>query len=376
MLSYILATYILLLLGGGFYYLFIKDSQLEFSYRKWTLLSIIALSLIIPFIIKNQFNSSQAVITQAPSANFIVIDDVYSEYCPSDHEMSQCYEIAMTTPQFCECTEVMKEHLVVYHANIAYDLVLGSENWFLWGTAIIGGFLLLYLLFRIGYLNYIVFKSEKELLTFDDGNKYVILYTDKPYGVASFQLLKKYIIWQEEMSLLSEEEKKAILWHEISHIQQKDTWIKITLDALQSIWVFNPAFYFLRNELDRLNEFIADEFAVQKTGSKKFYANILVSMKRYQKHLALAQALQKSMLRERIELLLHQPKPKKYAKNTLMAQLLMVTALYTLTAFYSIPYVDSQLEKAAFYETLSKASENSGQYVFCKKCKSWELETH
>ena len=64
-----------------------------------------------------------------------------------------------------------------------------------------------------------------------------------------------------------------------------------------------PLYYFFAKELERISEHIADELAVQKLGSTKTYASLLVKMKR-KRNVALTHAFNNSQLKVRVEYLL------------------------------------------------------------------------
>ncbi len=367
MLSYILFTYLLLFLGGGLYYFLIRNSQLPFQHQRLMLLSIMGMSLVLPFITKYHL-LPEIVHTEPVQSSMVLMEEVYSEFCPSDAEINTCYEEALTAAEFCECTEIAKENIVAYKADWTYELVIVNETWFLKGCLLAALLIFMILMAKILYLVYIVRISRREQMELE-GIRFVALRNDKQLSVASFQLLDKYVIWQNEMDFLQEQELKAVLWHEVAHIQQKDTWVKILVESLQALWFLNPAFYFFKRELDKLAEFIADEYAVVRNGSSKFYANVLINMKRYQS-IALAQHLKKSLFRERIELIIGEPKKKKPLR--IIPAMIMISCCLIWTSTVGFPILENQLLKVEFYETLSKASADKHRHLFCKNCKNWE----
>lgn len=377
MISYLLLTYLLSIIGISFYFLFIKKRAAT-QYQKITLLTIVLLSLGVPFFVDG-FSSSLTSTYQSCINQHPIPETVYMAYCPAGgDEMHMCFEVAKETEHFCNCQQIAEANLLLFKKNSLYDFYIQNEwviNYIIFFIAFWVG---LNLLIRIGYLIYLVLNSKKEICTI--GNySFTILHTPRKHAVSSFYLHKPYIVWQAEMALLSAEEKEAILWHEISHLQQFDTWIKIALQSIQTIWFFNPAFYWLNKEVSRLNEHIADELAVLKTGNVQWYASVLVKMKRFQLNPPLLShafsAKRKylnnnnnSQLKKRIQHLIapNSSKPlRKYSAFVLIAPLLICLSV---TSYFALPATAKYVDEIKLYEYLQKENIKTGKSVFCKNC--------
>ena len=78
--------------------------------------------------------------------------------------------------------------------------------------------------------------------------------------IAPFSWMKYIIISEKDL----EENGKEILTHELAHIQKKHTWDLILADiCIFSQW-FNPAAWLLKQELQSIHEFEADDFAAEQ----------------------------------------------------------------------------------------------------------------
>ncbi len=366
MVNYLLLTYTLSVVGALFYYGFARRS-IRPQLQKALLLSIVVLSFALPPIMYSFVVEEEKVCLHKDE---FVSETVYFNFCPSPgEEMDMCLDIAMKQEHFCECTAIEADNLLMYKAEPLYDL------WVLYGAWIgnilksIACFLLLLLFIKITYLYRIIAQSEQKELQLE-GKIYTLLFPKKPLAVGSFKLWKEYIIWQPELDYLTETERMGVLWHEISHLRQRDTWLKIFFQLLQLVWWLNPVFYYFNRELDKLNEFIADDFAVQKVGNPQFYATLLVKMKRYQ-NLSMVHHFKSSKphpLKVRVLHLLNQTPVKNSFKYLAILIIALNISLLSFTAYVAIPSIDKQMDKIVVYQELLIQQQESGKSIFCKNC--------
>lgn len=359
MFSYIFITYLLSTIGGLFYWFFIRN-RMDARYQKNILLTIIACSFFVPlFVDQLPAQEDKPCLHQHTIPAY-----VYTEYCPDEGELQMCYELALKEEHFCECEVIAMENILKYEPNSMYDWWIEKRSSFnkfaifiITGISFLLFCKLLYLLVLI-----VVSKKEKAIL---HTYQYTILHPPKYLSIGSFQLLKPYIIWQKEMDTLTKEEQEAILWHEISHLQQKDTWLKIVLHLIQTVWLANPVFYWLKQELARLSEYIADDFAIGQTGNLTFYASLLVKMKRY-KNVVLVNHFKNNDFKNRITYLLAERQtPKKLWMIVCMS---CMFSLFSMSTYYVIPFVGKQTDKLRIYERLADESKVSGKSLFCRHC--------
>lgn len=365
-LNYLFATYCLSAVGVALYWLMLRRAM-PLAARKYTLLGITIFSLVLPWAIDSLYVSRGAnpCLHEHP-----IPEVVYTEYCPTaGEEMLMCYEIATTTAHFCSCKVPSIENLLVFRANPYYDFLLYFRPMAYGAALFIGLGLVALLLLKLAYLGYLIATARQELMTVGQYSC-TILYPQKPMSVGSFRLWKGYIVWQPEMFDLPDEEKKAIIWHEVSHLQQYDTWWKIGLYLLHPMWVFNPFFYLLKSEIEQLSEYIADEFAVRQTGSRKKYAHLLLKMKGHSTIAALPLAHQfsgASRLQQRVQSLAVLAKPSPNRPIAYLGLLFIVITLW-LTADYSLSAISAQYDDLKVYETMLFEKQTSGNDVFCKSC--------
>ena len=400
MLSYIILTYLLLTLGLGFYYLLVRN-RFSSSGQKVALLSILGLSVLIPVIplffdsmmmpdfLEKELkaassNSPIATVEPTPEVYFIE-QSVLIDFCPTDELLETCYQEAITVEQFCNCDHIEKENLLYYEANSFYNFLSWQELafWKILAWAAFG--ILIFLLGNVLYLYYLVKRSRKETITLDD-QSFTLLRPHKPLSVASFRLFGRYIIWQEEMKDLSEMELEAVYRHEVAHIRHMDTWIKIFINLLQVLWFAHPGFFWVRSEIERLTEYLADEWAVKYWGNPKAYAQMLLKMKVGNRQPSMTQGLKKTnkLFKQRIQHILDFDPPAKnkssiqlssiFPKLVQSLNIVMIAAIFTLVCNYSFPIIDQQIDKLKIYQTLGEHSQEDGRNTFCKVCLQKELE--
>lgn len=362
MLSYIIITYLLSLVSALFYWLFVRN-KVSAKFTKNFLIGIIAFTLLIPLAMDNLLEGHTPCLRE----NHPISEAVYYSYCPNEAETKMCLDIVVDSSEpFCACGKAFEaNNLLMYKAHNGYDLLITYETSLLWGAFIAALIVLLLLLCKLLYLVYIVWTSEQtEQMLF--GEKYILLRPKHPFSACAFQLWHAYIIWQPELDLLSESERNAVLQHEIAHVQQRDTLLKVSLHLVQMIWWMNPVYYLFAKELSRLSEFIADEFAVKSIGDTRHYASLLVKMKRYQ-NLAIANHFNaKSQLKIRVEHLL---KPTRFMPP-IIAIPMIVFMLLSLSAIthYSIPTITETLDNIRLYDSMASENKESGRVYFCKHC--------
>ncbi|OWY20647.1 hypothetical protein C7N43_00155 [Sphingobacteriales bacterium UPWRP_1] len=367
--QYIVITYLLSCLGVSLYLLFAKV-KLNALLQKGALLGIVVFSLALPPVV-DKFSSSWEGSNYQPCLHQHPIPEVLlTQYCPeSGQEMEMCIEIANKAEHFCSCPRITQENLLLYKANPTYDWLLQHEQPLKKVFLALAVLLLGSLLLKTGYLYYVVITSGKKTI-YRNNSRFIILYPPGQMSVCSFRLHRKYIVWHRYLDLLPAAEQEAVLWHEISHLQQKDTWFKMLLHLLQPLWLLNPAYYFVVNELERINEFIADEFAVSKTGNAQWYATLLLKLKT-QKQLPLAHSFankKTSRLKQRVQYLLGSRRRSFIQWALTLAFTTLAAISLSGMAFYTMPDVSEQFDKIKLYQQLNLENKKTGKSVFCKNC--------
>lgn len=367
--QYLLLTY-LLSVGGIVVYLLFTLARLNARTQKRLLVGVVLTSFSAPFLLDKALGNLNAETYQLCLHSHPIPEVLFTQYCPeSGSEMAMCIEIARNAEHFCSCPRISQENLLLYKANPTYDLLLANQNAITYLFGLAGAAALAVLVFRLLWLVMLVYRSQKQVLQIGK-QRYVLLYPPKSMPVCSFRLHRSYIVWHRSLDFIPTSEREAILWHEISHLSQKDTWYKVALGLLQTVWLFNPVFYFVKKELECLNEFIADEFAVSRVGNVQAYAALLLKLKTQQRqpHFAHSFAPKGSMLKQRISRLLFPPTPKRAGKAL---SLLFTVALFVSIlsiAYFAMPGIANQFDKVKLYEQLHLQNKQTGKAVFCKSC--------
>jgi bla regulator protein BlaR1 len=330
MITYLLTTYLLSGVGLILYVLFGRKNTL-LKHRRWMVHSIIALSLVLPLL---PGLNNKAIITSIPQS-----------------AAGECIPI-------------------LFEENGFFNFLISNNTSLSTGLALVSLVVLIVLLVRILFLIHLVKACLKEQLEME-GKVYHILYTNKKIAIGSFHLWHKYIVWPETMNELAASEKKAILWHEISHLNNKSTWEKLALGFLQVVWFLNPAIYFLKKELNSISEYQADEDTVDKLGDKVHYAELLLKLKMNQQ-IAFSHAFLGSSLKKRIARLLNQ---KEYNKSKGVFGIVGLITLLLLAVFTFQPKINKYENSFALYGQMHKVHEATGRMDFCTKCLTQCLRT-
>ncbi|MFT5832648.1 MAG: hypothetical protein ACI97N_000261 [Cognaticolwellia sp.] len=352
-ITYIFLSYILSAVGYGIYHFGIRKRS-SATQQKWVLYTVLGLSLLLPF---GLIHSSPVFYTEKPHTEVEFHDEPVLT-----RELLACYTRSSKQDNFCHCEETQQLNLVQFEKNSYYDVFLSHQYIFSWVTAGIAGIILLILSFKLLQLGLFIQQSKKEIRIID-GKVYTFLITNKDLLAASFRLWKSYIIWHPRLDELSKKEQEAIIQHEIAHINHKDTWEQISLNILQIGWLFNPIFYYIKKDLNLINEYLADAFAVRKTGDVKTYANLILKLKA-NPQLGFVHQMAQHPIQARI-VQLFEPQQKK---SLLPIWLLLVGLFMITTGWTTAPIVNQQYTDFEEYCHLQKEYNDSGRKIFCKNC--------
>jgi len=367
MLIYLLLTYILLATGWCVYRIFVRRN-ISFHGRKIFLIITLLLSVFIPVLFAKTEIKEEVKKKPIISCNY----DVFAEFCPKDEWLEACFSFAQTDQNFCSCQHLARENILVYHNSNWYDFLVWQEHSYI--KLLRAGALLVFsiLLLQICYLLFLIYSSRREKLIVDK-KIYTILYNSRHQQAGSFRFFGHYITWREEMDLLTLSEKQAIFYHEISHIHQLDTWILLLVKALQPLWLIHPFYYFIRQEIKELSEFIADQMAIYHSGeSPKKYADLLLRMSSDPVP-AFVSAINGEDLKRRINHILR-PRRKVHNASLLGLSLGILIGLNIAVSNEVFPWLQWQTDKLKVYETLARENHQLGKTVFCKNCLKKKLE--
>ncbi|MDA7502039.1 M56 family metallopeptidase [Chitinophagales bacterium] len=366
MISYFLLVQLLLCIGAALYLLLVRN-RLSSQLQKRVLTGMLVSVLLLPLFFLTSAASPTTIVAPTETEELCVStyeESLLTDFCPTGEVLEVCYQIAISTTDFCECANVERANLVVYESNWLYNLLAWQELAVVPILSIGAGLLLFILALNILFLVYLVFTSRHEK-TFVHAKSVTLLYRKGEQAVASFMLGQRYVLWSDQMDLLSTNEREAILLHEMAHIQERDTYLKVFLHLCQLIWIINPVFYFIKKEFIRLSEFVADEYALEFYPDRKAYAQLLLRIQSAPEP-ALSSAFKGSLLKERI---LHILDPKKATGQqwAFMGCLLMMLS-FALSSYTALPILDREIKKLEIYQTLQQIHDQEGKNIFCKNC--------
>lgn len=334
MIAWLLSSIVLSCLGAGLYLIF-RSRFTQQRHRKALIGLILGGSLGLPLIFG-------------------------SVYAP--HFAVEAHPEVTTVQEYCHCQDPEASDKLMFEAVQGYELLLSYEHEVLLGLLAIAGLMIGLLVFKFAYLLFLTRKGyvQRE----EEGIHYRELSGTVRMPAGSFRLFRKYILWHPKLSQLTEQEQRAVRWHEISHLKQANTYENLVLGLLQAIWFLNPAFYFFRAELLRISEYMADDLAVQKTGNAKEYALLLVKLKSQSWQLGLS-AFSNRGLKKRIMRLVAE-EPVKSRKR--FPFWLAFALLFPLTGFSAQQAIEQEMQEIRAYAYMSAQNSEKGTEEFCKRC--------
>ena len=137
-------------------------------------------------------------------------------------------------------------------------LILGIVSFFLLAKLTLG-------LVKIHQLKKEFPKESIEGITFYNTNLH-----DAPFSFFRNLFWKKSILINSDLG-------KQILKHEMVHIEQKHSFDKLFVQMIQSLFWFNPIFYFIKKEITLIHEYLADKKAVKNADTRAFAQMLLAS---------------------------------------------------------------------------------------------------
>ena len=196
--------------------------------------------------------------------------------------------------------------------------------------------------FRNGYsllkLGNLLRSGRKEDLSkyTDGGEKVTLIVHD--HDIAPFSWMKYIVISQKDL----DENGREILIHELAHIQNRHSWDLLVADICIFFQWFNPASWLLKQELQNIHEYEADETVIEKGVDAKQYQLLLIKKAvGAQRFTSMANSFNHSSLKKRIAMMLKQ-KSSPWAR--LKYLYVLPLAALTVVAF-ARPEISHELEK-------------------------------
>jgi bla regulator protein BlaR1 len=200
-------------------------------------------------------------------------------------------------------------------------LVTESKPLWTWETILYLGMVLatLFLVFKITKIVRMLSRSPKSKM----GNLFIIKLQNSNAAFSFFH----YIFLGE---LLNENDKKAILKHEIIHVQEKHTLDLLFFEILRILFWFNPLIYMYQNRIMTLHEFIADKEAVKHQDKTYYYQNLLSQVFETKNISFINPFFKQSLIKKRIVMLQKSKSKQVYLlKYALLVPIILGMLIYT-----------------------------------------------
>lgn len=154
------------------------------------------------------------------------------------------------------------------------------------------------------------------------GEIFLILTTAKGAPFSFFS----YIFWHESIDLKSDAGKQ-MMQHELTHVQQKHSVDKITIQLVLIAGWFNPFFWLIKKEMEMIHEFIADKKAVAN-GDTASLAQMLLAAAYPQQHYLLTNPFFFSPIKRRLQMITKSNNPKfSYMRRLIVLPLLAIVVV-------------------------------------------------
>ncbi len=158
---------------------------------------------------------------------------------------------------------------------------------------------------------------------------------------------------------LENEQREAILKHELIHVKQKHTIDLLFFEALRIFFWFNPLVYLYQNRITTLHEFIADAEAVKHENKSNYYQNLLAQVFETKSISFINPFFKQSLIKKRI-VMLQKTKSKqiKLLKYALLIPMVLGMLVYTSCEKDEEKVVKQELEISDQIEMLKLAIES------------------
>ena len=323
---YILKSSVCLVVFYLFYRLLLSRETFH-RFNRVALLSILLLSCLLPLVEVTVEEQTEVHQTMMTLEQWLMLADMMNTADTTD---LQAEEVTVTWIQVA---------LLVYLAGI---LLFALRNG--------------YSLLKLGGL---LKSGRKENLSkyIDGGEKVTLIVHDR--DIAPFSWMKCIVISEKDL----DENGREILIHELAHIQNRHSWDLLVADICIFFQWFNPASWLLKQELQNIHEYEADETVIEKGVDAKQYQLLLIKKAVGTRLYSMANSFNHSKLKKRITMML---KEKSSPWARLKYLYVLPVAAIAVTAF-ARPEVSDKVEKissvkvndlAAIVET--KVAESAG----------------
>ena len=204
-------------------------------------------------------------------------------------------------------------------------------------------FFLLRHLWSLGRMVRLVNRCRKEQL--DNG---ITLFVHDNNKVAPFSWMKIIVIAEEDLK----ENKDAILKHECAHIKYGHSWDLLLAELCVILQWFNPAAWLMKQELQNIHEYEADEWVIQNGIDAKRYQLLIIKKAVGARLYSIANSFNHSSLKKRITMMI-----KKKSNPWARMKYLYVLPLAAIAiAAFARPEVSNELNEISSVKVNDLAS--------------------
>ena len=155
--------------------------------------------------------------------------------------------------------------------------------------------------------------------------------------IAPFSWMGYIVISRKDL----EENGREILIHELAHIHNRHSWDLLVADVCIFFQWFNPASWLLKQELQNIHEFEADEMVIKEGVDAKLYQLLLIKKAVGTRLYSMANSFNHSKLKKRITMMLKE-KSSPWARMKYLY--VLPVAAITLTTF-ARPEISNELNE-------------------------------
>lgn len=184
--------------------------------------------------------------------------------------------------------------------------------------------------------------------------KAVLLVHDKP--IAPFSWMKYIVLNRVDL----EENGREILLHELSHIRHHHSWDLLWSDVFILLQWFNPAAWLIKEELQTLHEYQADEAVLNNGVNAKQYQLLLIKKAVGNRLYSMANSFNHSKLKKRITMMMKKPS-QKWARAKYLYVLPLAAVVVMAFARPEVSQASSELSSAKVNDLVSLVKENTAK---------------
>lgn len=290
-INYILEANICLLVLGLFYYLALKN-ETHFHFSRYYITGTALLVLIVPLLhFDNPFAGENAV---------PIVSDLQ----------------ALTLPELI---------VGVSDDAVAAESASGGISWITWtGLAYLSVVIVLLTVFLYQLFQIFQFcQLKKEAIVKSEG--YLFIPTDGQLPTFSFFNM----LFFDNTTPLSDQEKKKVIDHETVHIKQGHSWDILVMELVKIIFWVNPVAWWMKRSIQNVHEYLADQSVLKDTDEQQ-YSSLLAKMALKQMSLPIGHHFNRSITLKRIRMM-KAPKTKlqPWKWVTLIPLLLLIVTVFS-----------------------------------------------